>query len=60
MGHRTAQWFDIDVISSINPATEETLAEFEPWTTERVDEAVGRVAAAQPISSAIGRDATER
>ena len=35
------------MISSINPATEELLAEFEPWSTARVDEAVGQVAAAQ-------------
>ena len=35
------------MISSINPATEEVLAEFEPWTSARVDEAVGQVAAAQ-------------
>ena len=35
------------MITSINPATEETLAEFEPWSNDRVDEAVDRVAAAQ-------------
>ena len=35
------------MISSINPATEELLAEFEPWSTDQVDEAVGQVVAAQ-------------
>ena len=35
------------MISSINPATEELLAEFEPWSAERVDEAIGQVSAAQ-------------
>ena len=35
------------MITSINPATEETLAEFEPWSIDQVDEAVERVAAAQ-------------
>ncbi|MGQ0607584.1 MAG: NAD-dependent succinate-semialdehyde dehydrogenase [Chloroflexota bacterium] len=35
------------MITSINPATEETLAEFEPWSNDRVDEAVDRVSAAQ-------------
>ena len=35
------------MISSINPATEELLAEFEPWSAARVDEAVGQVVAAQ-------------
>ncbi|MEO7295807.1 MAG: aldehyde dehydrogenase family protein, partial [Candidatus Limnocylindria bacterium] len=35
------------MISSINPATEETLAEFEQWSTDQVDEAIERVAAAQ-------------
>jgi succinate-semialdehyde dehydrogenase / glutarate-semialdehyde dehydrogenase len=35
------------MISSVNPATEETLAEFEPWSTSQVDEAVDRVVAAQ-------------
>jgi len=37
------------VISSINPASEELLAEFEPWSNARVDEAVGQVAAAQVV-----------
>ena len=35
------------MISSINPATEELLAEFEPWSAAQVDEAVGQVVAAQ-------------
>ena len=35
------------MISSLNPATEETLAEFEPWSTSQVDEAVDRVVTAQ-------------
>ena len=34
-------------IASINPATEELLAEFEPWDDARVDAAVDDVAAAQ-------------
>ncbi|MGH2402039.1 MAG: NAD-dependent succinate-semialdehyde dehydrogenase, partial [Candidatus Limnocylindria bacterium] len=37
------------MISSINPATEETLAEFEPWSASQVDEAVDRVVAAQQV-----------
>ncbi|MGI8998463.1 MAG: NAD-dependent succinate-semialdehyde dehydrogenase [Candidatus Limnocylindria bacterium] len=35
------------MIISSNPATEETLAEFEPWSTQQVDEAVEGVATAQ-------------
>jgi succinate-semialdehyde dehydrogenase/glutarate-semialdehyde dehydrogenase len=35
------------MISSINPATEELLAEFEPWSDAQVDAAVDEVAAAQ-------------
>ena len=35
------------MISSINPASEELLAEFEPWSTDQVDEAVDEVVAAQ-------------
>ena len=35
------------MISSINPATEELLAEFEPWPAAQVDEAVDQVVAAQ-------------
>ncbi len=35
------------MISSINPATEELLAEFEPWSTAQVEEAIGQVVAAQ-------------
>ena len=35
------------MIISINPASEEVLAEFEPWSDAQVDEAVGRVATAQ-------------
>ena len=35
------------MITSINPASEEVLVEFEPWSDAQVDEAVGRVAAAQ-------------
>ena len=35
------------MISSINPASEELLAEFEPWSTHQVDEAVDEVVAAQ-------------
>ena len=35
------------MISSINPATEELLAEFEAWSTAQVDEAVGKVVDAQ-------------
>ena len=35
------------MISSINPATEEVLAEFEPWSNDLVDEAVDQVVAAQ-------------
>ena len=35
------------MIQSINPATEELLAEFEPWPEARVDEAVDQVVAAQ-------------
>ena len=37
------------MIASINPATEEVLAEFEAWPTENVDEAVDEVVAAQRI-----------
>jgi succinate-semialdehyde dehydrogenase / glutarate-semialdehyde dehydrogenase len=35
------------MISSINPATEELLAEFEPWSDAQVDAAVDEVVAAQ-------------
>ena len=35
------------MISSVNPATEELLAEFEPWSDRQVDGAVEDVAAAQ-------------
>ena len=35
------------MITSINPATEERLAEFEPWNADRVDEAVAGVHEAQ-------------
>ncbi len=35
------------MITSINPATEETLAEFEPWSESQVDAAVDEVVAAQ-------------
>ena len=35
------------MISSINPATEEVLVEFEPWSNDRVDEAVDQVVTAQ-------------
>jgi succinate-semialdehyde dehydrogenase/glutarate-semialdehyde dehydrogenase len=35
------------MISSINPATEEVLAEFEPWSNDVVDDAVDQVVAAQ-------------
>ncbi len=35
------------MIVSINPATEEKLAEFEPWSDNQADEAIERVAAAQ-------------
>ena len=35
------------MITSINPATEERLAEFEPWSPERVDEAVAAAHEAQ-------------
>ncbi|MDQ4036528.1 MAG: NAD-dependent succinate-semialdehyde dehydrogenase [Chloroflexota bacterium] len=35
------------MISSVNPATEATLAEFQPWSTSEVDDAVDRVVAAQ-------------
>ncbi|MGH2418676.1 MAG: NAD-dependent succinate-semialdehyde dehydrogenase [Candidatus Limnocylindria bacterium] len=35
------------MISSINPATEELLAEFEPWSDRQVDGAVDEVASAQ-------------
>ena len=35
------------MITSINPATEEVLAEFEPWSDDTVDHAVDQVVAAQ-------------
>ena len=35
------------MISSINPASEEVLAEFEPWSERQVDDAVDQVVAAQ-------------
>ena len=35
------------MISSVNPATEETLAEFAPWSNDQADDAVERVAVAQ-------------
>jgi len=35
------------MITSINPATEEMLAEFEPWSEAQADEAIEHVAAAQ-------------
>ena len=35
------------MISSVNPATEEVLAEFEPWSDDQVDEAVAAAVAAQ-------------
>ncbi|MEO7296886.1 MAG: NAD-dependent succinate-semialdehyde dehydrogenase [Candidatus Limnocylindria bacterium] len=35
------------MISSINPASEEVLAEFEPWSNAQVDEAVDEVVTAQ-------------
>jgi succinate-semialdehyde dehydrogenase/glutarate-semialdehyde dehydrogenase len=35
------------MISSVNPASEELLAEFEPWSEAQVDEAVDEVVAAQ-------------
>jgi len=41
------------VISSINPATEELLAEFEPWSPEQVDHAVEQVASAQRTWAAV-------
>src|SRR5688500_15084443 len=44
------------MISSVNPATEETLAEFEPWSASQVDEAVDRVVAAQRLWRAISVD----
>ena len=37
------------MISSINPATEEVLAQFEPWSDETVDDAVDQVVAAQRV-----------
>jgi succinate-semialdehyde dehydrogenase/glutarate-semialdehyde dehydrogenase len=37
------------MITSINPASEELLAEFEPWSEAQVDEAVEQVAAAQRV-----------
>ena len=44
------------MISSINPATEELLAEFEPWSAAQVDEAVGQVVAAQRVWRAMSID----
>ena len=41
------------MISSINPATEELLAEFEPWSPEQVDHAVEQVASAQRTWAAV-------
>jgi succinate-semialdehyde dehydrogenase/glutarate-semialdehyde dehydrogenase len=35
------------MITSINPASEEVIAEFEPWSTDQVDEAIDRVVDAQ-------------
>jgi len=35
------------MITSINPASEELLAEFEPWSTGQVDDAIDEVVAAQ-------------
>ncbi|MGI8658183.1 MAG: NAD-dependent succinate-semialdehyde dehydrogenase [Candidatus Limnocylindria bacterium] len=37
------------MISSINPATEELLAQFDPWSDARVDDAVDEVLAAQRV-----------
>ena len=44
------------MISSINPATEELLAEFEPWSAAQVDEAVVQVVAAQRVWRAMSID----
>jgi succinate-semialdehyde dehydrogenase/glutarate-semialdehyde dehydrogenase len=44
------------MITSINPASEEVLAEFEPWSDGKVDEAIDQVAEAQRTWRAMSID----
>ena len=51
---RAGRRIDRPMITSINPASEELLAEFEPWSADQVDAAVEEVVAAQRAWREIG------